>query len=300
VPAPERFIVEGDAMPTNTGLIFGLRDWRVQDPMLTERAHQAAAMLDPDLPKSVWTDYNMILLNIHQPVAPLLGVRYFIFPAGVNPNTPSLEDPTVPPFTRLAYKEGLGLWRAEGVPGFSYLSDNITVTGNQAEAERWMEQLDWQQTRAYPAMVEAAPQRVADIKPDPAGASPGKTFVLEYVPGHIKVRAEATRPALLVISESWYSGWRATLDGRPAEILRANYLSQGVVVPAGIHTVELNYEPDAFRYGALISGAGMLGLAVLGAWAWWRRRRKTESAEQRDYGQTSSTMNAPSEPIVTV
>jgi hypothetical protein len=210
--------------------------------------------------------------DINLPIAPLLGIRYFVFPAGVNPNTPSLRDPTVPPFTRLAYKEGLGLWRAEGVPGFAYLSDNLHVAPDQKAAEVWLKQLDWQQVRAYPALVEAPPQEVASITHDPAGTSPGETEVLEYTPGHIKMRADATRPALLVVSESLYPGWRATLDGNPVAVLRANYLSQGVVVPAGSHVVELNYEPGAFKYGALISAFGLVTLVGLGVWAWWRRK----------------------------
>jgi uncharacterized membrane protein YfhO len=70
-----------------------------------------------------------------------------------------------------------------------------------------------------------------------------------------------------VVAESWYPGWRATLDGQAAPILRANYLSQGVVVPAGRHVVELRYQPDSFTIGAALSGlAALAGLALV-VWA---------------------------------
>ncbi len=87
------------------------------------------------------------------------------------------------------------------------------------------------------------------------------------IPGHIKLRTNALRPALLVVAESWYPGWRATIDGQPVEVLRANYLSQGVVVPTGAHTVEMEYSPDSFRYGQMLSLVALLLLAPLAVWA---------------------------------
>jgi uncharacterized membrane protein YfhO len=85
---------------------------------------------------------------------------------------------------------------------------------------------------------------------------------------------QAARQALLVVAESWYPGWRATLDGEPVGILRANYLSQGVVVPAGEHTVDLRYTPGAFIYGAWISALSALAIAGLFLWAWWPLRKQ--------------------------
>jgi uncharacterized membrane protein YfhO len=82
---------------------------------------------------------------------------------------------------------------------------------------------------------------------------------------------DVTRPSLLVVAESYYPGWRATVDGQPAPILRANYLSQGLVMPQGKHIVQVSYEPDSFKYGALISLVGLVGLLGLVGWA--RRRQ---------------------------
>jgi hypothetical protein len=263
VPSPERILVEGEGLPPNTAMVYDIRDWRAQDALLTERAYQATLLLDPDLPKDGWSEYNMFLNNLHLPVAPLLGMRYFIFPAGTNPNTPGLTDSTVPAFTRLAYKEGLGLWRAEGVPGFAYLSDNVQVAAGEPAARAWAHRLTWEQTRRYPAMVEAPPTAVEAIRPDPAHTSPGKADITIYTPGHIRLQISASRPALLVVAESWYPGWRATLDGKPVDLLRANYLSQGVVVPAGEHTVDLHYVPDTVTNGAWISALAALAIALL-------------------------------------
>jgi hypothetical protein len=281
VPSPERFLVEGDGLPPNSAFVFGIRDWRAQEPMMSQRAYEAATFLSPNLPKNGWNEYNMFLWDVRLPVAPMLGMRYFVFPttgSRFNPNVPDPPDPGRPTLTRLAFKDGLSLWRAEGVPGFAYLSDNVRAVGDEAEADEWMRAVTWEEVRDQAALVEAPPESVAMIVNDPAVANPGDVEVAEYSPGLVRLQVDAPEPALLVVAESLYPGWRGTLDGQPVEIVRANYLSQGVVVPSGSHTVELRYEPGAVRYGALLSLVGLGGVGGLAGWAGWPRfRRKREN-----------------------
>lgn len=268
VPPTERILVVGDVMPANTGLVYNIRDWRAGDPMITERVHQTLLALYPAIIGSVGDEYNVFLRSVSREVGPLLGMQYFVFPSHIDPNG---QEADAPPYTRLASRDGLGLWRVEGVPGFAYLSDNVQVVPGEKEALAWIHDSSWQKTRSYQAVVEGTPESVAAVEYDPAGSSPGRTIVEQYAPGRVRIRTEAVRPALLVVAESWYPGWRATLDGKPVDLLRANYLSQGVVVPEGTHTVELEYSSQAFRYGALLSLAGLIGLAGMGFWARPRR-----------------------------
>jgi hypothetical protein len=239
--------------------------------MISRRAYRASMLLSPEYHEDIWTQYNMFLPRVRPEVAPIFGIRYIVYPAGANPSYWE-PDPARPRFNRLAFTEGLGLWEIEGVPGFAYLSDNVQAVPNEVEARAWIDGLTWEKVRAYQAMVEAPASSVAGIERSPDGGSPGSSNVLSYAPGHIAVETTAHRPALLVVAESYYPGWHATIDGQPAEILRANYISQGVVVPAGKHTVELKYEPESFRNGALLSVAALAGLA--GLTFWWRRQRR--------------------------
>jgi len=75
------------------------------------------------------------------------------------------------------------------------------------------------------------------------------------------VRAAA--PAAVVVSQTFYHPWRASVDGASAMLWRANHAFQALAVPAGEHRVELRYRDRAFLIGAIISGT--LGLCVLGA-----------------------------------
>ncbi len=195
----------------------------------------------------------------------MLGIRYYV--SSDNPNTAESQAPDQPPITRLEYKEGVGLWFIEGVPGFAYLSDNVQAVADEKAAADWMKGITWAQVRSYAALVEAPGSEIAAIIKGPAGTSPGGVAVQEYTPGYIRLESKAVRPALMVVAESWYPGWHATLDGRPANLLRANYLSQGVVVPEGTHIVELRYSPDAFNYGVAASGVSSIAFLGLLMWA---------------------------------
>ena len=79
------------------------------------------------------------------------------------------------------------------------------------------------------------------------------------------VEVDADRPALLVVSQAWAPGWSATVDGEPAEVVRADGVVQGVPVPAGVHRVELVHRAPGLRAGALVSGAALVGLVALSA-----------------------------------
>jgi hypothetical protein len=285
VRPPDRLLVEGEVFPANSALVFGIPDWRAQDALISQRAYQAAHFLYPQLSDSVWAEYNFFLNEVHLQVAPMLGITHFV--RAISPDQPNIVGPPgQPPITRIAAKEGFGLWKFEDVPGFSYLSDRLTVVSSEKEASAWMKSLTWAQVRSYEALVESEVDAVAAITEGPSGISPGTVEVLEYSPGHIRLRAVASRPALLAVAEAYYPGWRASVDDQPAEVLRVNYLSQGVVVREGTHIVELRYEPDSFRYGAILSLLGLGGLTGLALWAWWpglrlRRARKRGEPQMR-------------------
>jgi hypothetical protein len=79
----------------------------------------------------------------------------------------------------------------------------------------------------------------------------------------VEIEATLARPGLVVLADAYYPGWRATVDGAPAEIVATNHLFRGVVAPAGTHRLRLEYRPASFVAGAIASVAGWLLIAVL-------------------------------------
>ncbi|MBK8691206.1 MAG: YfhO family protein [Deltaproteobacteria bacterium] len=68
---------------------------------------------------------------------------------------------------------------------------------------------------------------------------------------------------MLVVGEPWYPGWRASVDGRPAELLRVDLALRGVALGPGAHTVRMEYTAAPLRLGAAISGVAIALAALL-------------------------------------
>lgn len=105
-------------------------------------------------------------------------------------------------------------------------------------------------------------------------ATGGSAQVLRYEPNEVEIEATTNGSALLVVSELWYPGWRASVDGKPAELLRANGVLRAVAVPRGTHRVEMRYRPTHWSWAlaaSLLSIVVVLSACVLS----WRRFRLT-------------------------
>jgi hypothetical protein len=87
--------------------------------------------------------------------------------------------------------------------------------------------------------------------------------IVDYEPSRVVVEANILFAGHLVLTDTFYPGWRAELDGQPAEIERANFLFRAVAIPAGHHTITFQYAPRSFRVGAAITIATLLLTVVV-------------------------------------
>jgi hypothetical protein len=124
------------------------------------------------------------------------------------------------------------------------------------------------------ALVEApVPGLAADPGPGPAGTA----GVASWTAGDVRLEVDAARPGLLVLAVTAYPGWQATVDGRPAEIVRADHAFQAVAVPAGRHQVRFQYRPASFSRGLLLTLAGLAACALL----WFVPARRARAGPAR-------------------
>jgi hypothetical protein len=91
---------------------------------------------------------------------------------------------------------------------------------------------------------------------------------------------------LLFLSETYYPvGWKAFLDGKEIPIYRANYLFRAVAIPAGVHKLEMKFEPKGFAIGKNVSlAANILVLAGLGWFGFdeWRKKKKPQQTVEKN------------------
>jgi hypothetical protein len=76
-------------------------------------------------------------------------------------------------------------------------------------------------------------------------------------------QVRAMTPGLLVMSDTFYPGWSAEVDGKPTPIVRADYALRGICLPAGEHTLVFRFDPITLRVGLLLSAIGLVVVAVL-------------------------------------
>jgi uncharacterized membrane protein YfhO len=98
--------------------------------------------------------------------------------------------------------------------------------------------------------------------------------VVRYEPTKVVIEAESRGPGWVVLTDTFFPGWRAAVDGRAAPIVRANYLFRAVAVADGHHTVTLEYVPTSFTLGATVTAATLAVMVVLLAHEWRARRRR--------------------------
>ncbi len=92
-------------------------------------------------------------------------------------------------------------------------------------------------------------------------------------PNRVEVMVEACADGYLIVSDAFFPGWAATLDGNDVPLMRANFLMRAVRVPKGRHRVDMEYWPWTFRAGGVVSVIGLLALAMLLAPDWHRASR---------------------------
>jgi hypothetical protein len=81
-------------------------------------------------------------------------------------------------------------------------------------------------------------------------------------PNELHIRTQTDAERFLVLSEMWFPGWQAQLDGQPLPIYRTNYLLRGVVVPPGEHIIRMVYRPTSVLVGATTTLATTGALVV--------------------------------------
>lgn len=97
--------------------------------------------------------------------------------------------------------------------------------------------------------------------------------------GFIKLGIKADRETYLVITETFFPGWRAFIDGKEERIVPANFVFQGVLIPSGEHEVILAYRPFSFKCGLYFA---LLGLSGCLAFLYVEGRRRTLSKAKRE------------------
>ena len=92
--------------------------------------------------------------------------------------------------------------------------------------------------------------------------------ILKYEAGEVIIEAETSAPRFLVLSDTYYPGWKVYIDKKPGKIYRADYILRAVYLEPGKHIVKFRYGPFSFKIGFMITLATMGILSGLWIFRW--------------------------------
>jgi hypothetical protein len=116
-----------------------------------------------------------------------------------------------------------------------------------------------------PARQVLLSQSLNGVTPHTNGV-PGEASIVSHAPKLVVVKTKSAAAEVLLLNDRWHPDWKVTVDGQPAELLRANFIMRGVAVPAGEHTVEFRFDPPHgtlwVSLSAIAVGLVLVGLLV--------------------------------------
>ena len=190
------------------------------------------------------------------PVLNMLNTKYFIFPAGQQGQTVPIENP----YTF----------------GNAWFIDKIQYVNNANEEIDAIGQVDLQQTAIVDSKFKEALKGVNEGYKD----SLSTIRLTSYEPNQLVSETSSPQDGIVVFSEIYYPGWTATIDGKPADIARADYILRAMNVPAGKHTIEMRFDPQSLHitegiaYGAM--ALLLVGVIIL---IWIYRKKYSENSK---------------------
>ena len=257
--APTLRLLSEPEMRTGTTLRHDLPSATGYDPSLAPR--RIVQLLRPMAlyyePTPPWTG-----LAAHHGLAALLGIALAVTPRDA---ARDLREAGFVPVAEVPPADVV--LHASTVPR-ARLVHRVVAVHDESESVAWM--LAHAGDAATSAVVDD--DRVANrlAAPDEAANEDARLVVDE--PEWVAVDVTVASGALLVLSDTYFPGWTASVDGRPVPVLRADHAFRGIVVEPGRHTVVFRYAPASLRIGAAVSVTALLAVATL---ALRRRGRRT-------------------------
>jgi hypothetical protein len=172
------------------------------------------------------------LEKLESPVLDVLNVRYVLTLAADVPRMAAISK-----FRHIASLPGTEIFENTAVLQRFYFVRRARQVASLAEAHDLIEhgKIDFRDTALTDGPI--------DMPPGDDSSAPGVVGVVKYEPARIELSLQASRASLLVLSETYYPGWKAWIDERPAPIHPVDIALRGVVVPAGAHQLRMEFRP---------------------------------------------------------
>ncbi len=176
---------------------------------------------------------------------------------------PGITQPTQPEeLTAMSASDGdLALFEFTGALPRAKLYSNWLVNTNNQSVLKTLGDLNFDPAKT---VLISTPQK--DLPAVATNENAGTVEFTSYAPKQIVFAANAPAPSVLLLNDKFDPDWRVTVDGKPAELLRCNYIMRGVYLPAGPHTVVFRFnllgKTLYVTIAAIVIGIFLIGLLI--------------------------------------
>jgi len=236
----------------NLPMLYGLQDVGGYDSIiLGDYARYLGAIEEQ---RRLW--WNQIIgfkhiASLDSPLLPLLNIRYLLTAPGVDIDHPDWK---------LDYDGEMRVYRNRRERPRAFMVHRAQSADSLGDAIRQIK--DGTADPAVTAVVEDPPACLAGLPPEPV-ETPGSVEIARYRHTAVEITSSSEKAGIAVLCDMMYPGWRAYVDGHPADIMKVDGIFRGVFVPAGDHRVSFRFEPDGLRRGWMMLGGG-LAIVILG------------------------------------
>jgi len=252
-----RVFGEGAALPANSAEVFGLSDARGCD-FMTVRHYE-------ELIKGTAGEFFFYRSpSVLPKTLPLLNVKYLLF-THVVPLDPALYE--------LVYSKEVFIYRDKECLDRAILVFNYQVEPNQATALAKVSSPEFKPREVLLLDQEPPSAKSLIARQDGETTAASSVRILSYEPDAITMDASLPRPGFLLLLDTYFPGWTATVNGKPAPVLRADYNFRAISLPAGKSSVSFTYRPASFRLGLWLCGLGILAVVALCFLPWKKKHR---------------------------
>lgn len=244
-PVPFRTVAYHGILRPSTNMLVQLADVRGYDVPVIDRFHHFfnRALQGKD---TFWV-YNLSEFEVSTwPFLNIMNARYLLTKKPLEP---------LPAGMRLVYEGEILIYENPRAMGHAKLYHRAEfVDSPTAALDRVIELGD---ALNEVVVLEAA----AEIQPANRDNSPpgeSRIELLNMATTDQDWRVQTEQPGWLVLSQSHYPGWQATINGEETAIFAANSLLQAIKIPPGDHRINVSYQPASFTLGWLISLLSLL------------------------------------------
>ena len=256
--------------PPNTLLPYKIPSVTGKNQQFPRWYREFASLIEPQTNLS-----HVVFDQYRSPFFDILNVKYVM-------TRDSL--PPVDGYSVLRESEGVIVYENRNALPRTYFARGVVDVRNSAESLDKMRSPDF--NPAWQTVIEndenSSPYFAESLRANTTSQAPLATIISDKR-NSVSIETDNSQDGLLVLSDNYYPGWRATVDGAPARILRANHTMRAIAVPAGRHLVSFVFMPAAFLLSVYVSiSAAAITLAFLGLSVLRRRQGHDIRQDQKD------------------